>query len=60
MKFETKTCPVCKQHAVIIPSNNPLIPSICEGCIRKTINFENLEHADFFCRTYNLPFDPEL
>lgn len=60
MDFKAGKCPVCGQYNTIIPSNNPLTPSICEGCIRKAIDYNNLEHADFFCRTYNLPFNPEL
>ena len=42
-------------------SNNPLDGgTICFSCIRENLNYQNLEHADFFCRTYNLPFNPEL
>ena len=42
-------------------SNNPLDGgTICFDCIKDNLNYQNLEHADFFCRTYNLPFNPEL
>lgn len=40
-------------------SNNPLSgTTICFDCIGSKLNYDNLEHADFFCRSYNLPFDP--
>lgn len=42
-------------------SNNPLSgDTICFECIKNNLNYSNLEHADFFCRTYNLPFNPNL
>jgi hypothetical protein len=42
-------------------SNNPLSgDTICFDCINTNLLYSNLEHADFFCRTYNLPFNPQL
>ena len=42
-------------------SNNPLSgDTICFDCISSNLLYSNLEHADFFCRTYNLPFNPQL
>ena len=49
-------------------SNNPLdvandgtpLNTICFDCIKENLNYNNLEHADFFCRTYNLSFNPDL
>lgn len=41
-------------------SNNPIAEPICFDCISEELNFNNLSHADFFCRTYNLPFKPEV
>jgi hypothetical protein len=26
----------------------------------ETFDYKNIEDADFFCRTYNIPFDPNL
>lgn len=41
-------------------SNNPLSGgTICFECIKENLNYTNIEHADFFCRTYNLPFKPD-
>lgn len=59
MEFEISKCPKCSRQNLILPSNNPLVPSICNACIIKSVNYNNLEHAEFFCRTYNLPFYPE-
>lgn len=43
-------------------SNNPLAPQpqICFSCISSLLSYENLSHADLFCRTFNLPFNPDL
>ena len=42
-------------------SNNPLSGNtICFTCIEQNLSYTNLEHADFFCRTYNIPFNPQL
>ena len=42
-------------------SNNPLSgTTICFDCIKNNLNFNNLEHAEFFCRTYNLAWKPDL
>jgi hypothetical protein len=58
MEFEKGKCPICGNYGDLIFSNNPLVPSICLDCVKKEVDVNNLEHADFFCRTYNLPFDP--
>ena len=58
MELQKGKCPVCGNYGELIFSNNPLVPAICVDCVKKEMDVENLEHADFFCRTYNLPFDP--
>lgn len=61
VQFKTGICPKCGRKAVLMYSNNPLSgPTICFDCICNNLNYLNLEHADFFCRTYNLPFKPDL
>lgn len=57
--FPTKTCPSCGKKTKVMYSNNPLSGNtICFSCINKQLKYDNIQHADFFCRTYNLPFDP--
>lgn len=55
-------CENCGRVSVLVPSNNPLIPTphICFDCVRAKLTYTNLNHADFFCRTFNFPFDPDL
>ena len=62
MNFNYGTCPKCgAKHVELMTSNNPLDGgTICFNCIRDNLVYTNLEHANFFCRTYNLPFNPEL
>ena len=62
INFKFGTCPKCgKKHVELMLSNNPLDGgTICFDCINDNLNYNNLEHADFFCRTYNLSFNPEL
>lgn len=61
INFTLDTCPKCGRKGILMKSNNPLTGNtICFDCIRNNLNYNNLEHADFFCRTYNLPFNPEL
>ena len=61
MKFKTDICPQCGRKGVLMYSNNPLSgTTICFSCIRNNLSHKNLEHAEFFCRTYNLPWIPEL
>lgn len=59
VEFKTAKCPKCGKLAEIIFSNNPLVPGICLNCIDNDLDYNNLKQADFFCRTYNIPFDPE-
>ena len=62
VNFKIGTCPKCgKRNVQLMFSNNPLDGgTICFDCINDNLNYNNLEHADFFCRTYNLSFNPEL
>lgn len=61
VKFQTGICPKCGRKAYLMLSNNPLSgTTICFDCIRNNLNYQNLEHAEFFCRTYNLAWKPEL
>ena len=62
MKFNIGTCPKCgRKNVELMYSNNPLDGgTICFDCIKDNLFYNNIEHADFFCRTYNLPFKPDL
>ncbi len=61
VKFKIGICPKCGRKAVLMYSNNPLSgETICFDCINNNLNYRNLEHAEFFCRTYNLAWKPEL
>lgn len=61
-QFPIGKCSHCgRTNQVLMFSNNPLLgETICFDCINKALSYQNLSHADFFCRTYNLPFQPEL
>lgn len=59
MVFETKVCPKCGFTKKLMFSNNPIAQPVCFDCIKQELNGMNLEHADLFCRTYNIEFDPE-
>ena len=61
MKFSIGTCPKCNKRKLLMYSNNPLSGNtICFDCINEQLDYNNIEHAEFFCRTYNLPWQPEL
>lgn len=58
--FQVGVCPSCRVKRKLMYSNNPLNHSpICFECINEQLKYDNIQHADFFCRTYNLPFDPD-
>ena len=59
INFKIGTCPKCgKRNVQLMFSNNPLDGgTICFDCIKENLDYKNLEHADFFCRTYNLSFN---
>lgn len=52
-------CALCGKLVETLPSNNPISGSACLDCLVKQINPKNLEQANFFCRTYNIPFKPD-
>lgn len=54
-----RSCSCCKTIGKIISSNNPIHPGICQDCLNKNINIYDIHQADFFCRTYNIPFNPD-
>ena len=62
INFKRGRCPKCgRMNVELMYSNNPLSgDTICFDCISSNLLYSNLEHADFFCRTYNLPFNPQL
>lgn len=60
MEFSKAKCPKCGRLVEMMYSNNPIGQPVCFDCIKNELNFNNLQHADFFCRTYNLPFKPEV
>ena len=61
MKFSIGTCPKCNKRKLLMYSNNPLSGNtICFDCINEQLDYNNIEHAEFFCRTYNLPWQPDL
>lgn len=60
VEFKVGKCPLCGKMSEIIYSNNPLVPGLCEKCVTDALDGSDLKQADFFCRTYNLPFKPDL
>ena len=61
INFPNGTCPKCGKKHELMLSNNPLSgTTICFECIQSQLQYNNLQHAEFFCRTYNLPWEPEL
>lgn len=60
MKFKIAKCPRCGEIGELVPSNNPIVQPICFDCIKKILKYNDIKDADIFCRSYNLPFDPNL
>ena len=64
MNFTKGTCGKCgRVNVELMFSNNPLTDTtkhICFNCINAQLDYHNLDHVDFFCRTYNLPVKPDL
>ena len=59
--FKHAKCPQCGREKDLMLSNNPLSGTpICFDCINTHLDYNNLEHGEFFCRTYNLPWMPKL
>lgn len=59
MNFKIDRCPKCGKDNLILPSNNPITPGVCFNCVVGALDYDSLLHADFFCRSYNIPFEPE-
>lgn len=55
----TKRCPSCNQLGIIVNSNNPVSPGICRECLSKLVSYKDLKAVDKWCRTYNVPFNPD-
>lgn len=57
-------CENCgRANCELVLNNNPVLPNqphICYNCIAAKLDSSNIEHADLFCRTYNIPFYPDL
>ena len=60
MVQELTKCPVCGKKSELLPSNNPLVQPTCNDCVNSQLKYNSLEDGDFFCRTYDFPFRPEL
>lgn len=62
IKFSLGTCEYCgSKNVQLMISNNPLVNShICFHCLAEKLSYSNLNQIDFFCRTFNLPFLPDL
>lgn len=59
--FQRIKCPQCGREKEVMLSNNPLSGTpICFDCINIHLDYNNLEHAEFFCRSYNLPWMPKV
>jgi hypothetical protein len=55
IQFKIDKCPKCGRRVELMYSNNPLTGQpICFNCINQELDYQNIEHAEFFCRTYNL------
>lgn len=63
-KIKYGTCPKCgRLNCELIINNNPLLSNsnlICYDCLNAALDYNNLNHADYFCRTFNIPFKPEI
>ena len=61
INYSVEKCPKCGKIREIMISNNPLNSApICFDCINSQIDPHNLNQADLFCRTFNLPMQPDL
>lgn len=53
-------CSKCGSNHNIIKSNNKFLGDICEECALKLTSIDSIEDVVYFCRTYNLFFNPSL
>ena len=59
MSNSVSKCPICGKIGKVVKSNNPIVPGVCDKCLNEQFDYSNLKQANFFCRTYNLPFLPD-
>lgn len=55
----TRRCPQCNKLGIVVNSNNPLSPGICKECLERLVPWNNLAAVNNWCRTYNIPFNPD-
>lgn len=60
MELKIGKCPVCGVNHTLIPSNNKLVAPTCISCVIEQLNYNDAIDANYFCRTYDIPFEPEL
>ena len=60
MNIKQEKCPQCGNIHYVVPSNNPLVKGVCVNCLNETLDVSRVDHFEFFCRTYNLPFSPNI
>lgn len=58
MQLKKGICPITGKLETLVFSNNPLAVPVSIKYIEQSIDLKDLTKADFFCRTYNLPFNP--
>lgn len=52
-------CSKCGSTQSIVPTNNPLFCGLCDTCLKELVDYTDLKQVDFWCRTYNIPFEPD-
>lgn len=61
MNFTFATCPRTKTLSTLMSNrNNPLAQEVSFEYISTIINVHNIHDAEFFCRTYNIAFMPDV
>ena len=62
--FHYGYCKRCGNHHQLLMHSNNILDNddddMCFDCISELLNYNNIEHADYFCRRYNLPSLPDL
>lgn len=60
MSLKQGKCSLCNNYATLMFSNNPLVAPACTKCVAAQVDLKDLTKADFLCRTYNIPFEPNM
>lgn len=61
MSLQFDTCPKCRSlNTLMSTAKNPMAQPLCFDCIVKIIDIHNIHDAEKFCRTYNIPFSPDV